>query len=203
MDTALLSSQDLQSAVRLPSGLQVTFRPLTPADSAALGRYFLGLSETTKAFYGPHPFNQETADRLCAELNPAQEIRFIALLPDGSVIGYFILQLNIPEGEQQRYQTHGIALDPQRGCLVAPSVADAYQNQGIGSPMMQHVQQAARRLGKQHMLLMGGVYAHNERARHFYQKNGFQFVGTFTSPGPAQHTSHDMYLTLIPQPLLP
>ena len=203
MEASFLSPQDIQADpgcvtahLTLPSGLQVTFRPLTPSDSAALGRYFVGLSEKTTSLYGPHPFNQETADRLCAEINYAEIIRFVAALTDGSLIAYFILQLNVPEGEQQRYQARGVILDPQAGCLVAPSVADSYQSQGIGSPLMLHVQQVARRLGKKHMLLMGGVYDHNARARHFYQKTGFQAIGTFTSPGPAQRTSHDMYVNL-------
>ena len=184
----------------LPDGTPITFRPITAQDAGILGDYFLGLSEWTKSMYGPHPFDQATADKFCAEINYADTIRFIAVLPEGAgegVIAYFILQMGVPEHELNRYKQAGVALNPQTDCLVAPSVADAYQSQGIGAIMMRYVFESARRLGREWMVLMGGVYTINERAVHFYQKMGFITVGSFDPPWPNGKLSYDMYKRIV------
>jgi GNAT superfamily N-acetyltransferase len=181
------------------SGLVLTFRPITPQDHLILGEYFLNLSETTRNLYGPHPFDQATANKLCAEINYADTIRLIATIPNATlekVIAYFFLQLGVPTAEIERYAQMNIALDPQADCLVAPSVADAYQNQGVGSPLMRHVFDVARKLGRKHIVLMGGVYVTNERAVHYYQKAGFRTVGTFIAPWASGRESYDMFLEL-------
>lgn len=182
-----------------PSGLCFGFRPITAADKAILGKYFLGLSEETKVLYGPHPFDQATADKLCAEINYADTIRFIATFPgegQEQVIAYFILMLGLTPGEMERYPKAGIAVDPALDCLIAPSVADAYQSQGLGTPCMQHMIGVARRLGRRYFLLMGGVYQHNQRAVHFYQKTGFKLVAPFMPDWPGARPSQDMYIVL-------
>lgn len=189
----------IATTLQAPSGLPFNFRPLTAPDHHILGEYFLGLSEQTKALYGPHPFDQATADKLCAEINYADTIRFIATLPaegQEQVIAYFILMLGLTPGEMERYPKAGIAVDPKLDCLIAPCVADAYQSQGLGSPCMRHMISVARRLGRRYFLLMGGVYAHNERAVHFYQKTGFQMVAPFTPTWAGGRLSYDMYVAL-------
>lgn len=176
-----------------------TFRPLAAVDAALLGQYFIHLSPQTVDLYGPHPFDQATADRLCAEIDLNRLIRWIAILTIAGreqVVGYLIQQIGIPADEMQRYAQVGYSLDPSAGCLVAPSVADAYQDQGLGSPMMAHVLAVAARMGLNYALLEGGVFAHNERAVHFYEKHGFQRVGTFTAPWAKGRPSFDMICTL-------
>jgi len=205
MDTPI-SIAEIQAAprciavpIQAASGLTMTFRPVEPQDSQILGQYFLGLSENTISLYGPHPFDQATADHLCATINYADTIRMIATIPAGmqeQVIAYFILQLSVFEGEIQRYAQAGISIDSQVDCLIAPSVADAFQSQGLGTPLMRHMFQVARRLGRKHMLLMGGVYEHNARAVHYYQKVGFKTVGTFVASWAKGRPSYDMYVDL-------
>jgi ribosomal protein S18 acetylase RimI-like enzyme len=46
------------------------------------------------------------------------------------------------------------------------------------------------------MLLMGGVYEHNARAVHYYQKVGFKTVGTFVASWAKGRPSYDMYVDL-------
>lgn len=186
--------------IKAVDGTQVVFRPITAADAAILGRYFCGLSQDTISRYGPHPFDQSTADKLCAEINYAETIRMIAVEGKGAsaqVIAYFIFQPNIPAGELERYAKAGISLDAVKGCLIAPSVADAYQNRGLGTPLMWHMFVVARRLGFAKMVLMGGVYLTNERAVHFYRKNGFRDIGvTFENPPDSGRISYDMHVDL-------
>ena len=183
--------------VELRSGEPAVLRPLTSHDARVLGTYFLSLSADTKRRYGPHPFDQITADKLCAENNYAHTIRMLATIGRGDaerIIAYFILVLGVGEDDVTRYTHLGIPLQSATDCTLAPSIADAYLNKGTGSIVMQHVLETARRLGKQRMVLMGGVQATNDRAKHFYEKHGFRWVGDFESP--PGFNNHDMILDL-------
>ncbi len=178
----------VSATLRLPSGGVFVFRPLEAKDAAILGRYFLGLSADTKRRYAPHPFDQATADALCAANNYHDTIRFIAVLPStgedrtDEVIAYFIFVPGVGESEIKRYGELNIPLDAASDCTLAPSVADAYQNAGLGSILMRHLYEVARRLGFRRMVLMGGVQAANERGVHYYKKHGFRYIGTFQNP---------------------
>ena len=166
----------------LPSGETVCLRPLTTRDGFILGEYFLGLSETTRALYAPHAFDQATADQICAAINSAEILRMLVTSErEGQerVIAYFILLFGVRDAERQRYQKLGITLDPSTDCLLAPSVADDYQNMGLGSVLMNHLQHVLRRCGRKRIVLWGGTLESNKRAIHFYRKSGFRKVGEF------------------------
>jgi GNAT superfamily N-acetyltransferase len=172
--------------IQLASGAPALLRPLTQADARILGQYFLGLSAATRRVYGPHAFDQETADRICAELDSGQALRLLATLGSGEaeqLIGYFILVFGVHEGDRKRYEGLGMALDAEGDCTLAPSVADAHQSAGLGSQMMEHLRHLARACGRRRMVLWGGVRQDNPRAVHFYRKFGFQPVGEFRAGG--------------------
>jgi len=181
---------------QLPSGVTATFRPLLSADSQRLGEYFLGLSPETRSRFGPHPLDRATANHLCASIHVAEALRMIAVIanPEEQIIAYCILLLSVTEHELARYARYGTILDARTDCTVAPSVADAYQNLGLGSPFLLHLIEVARRLGRQRMVLLGGVQATNQRAVHFYRKHHFQMAGSFEWP--AGVFNHDMLLKL-------
>jgi GNAT superfamily N-acetyltransferase len=181
---------------------EIALRPLVAKDAQIVGTYFCGLSEDTRRRYAPHKFDQETADAICANVDYADTIRMLATLPPPAgtpggqeqVIAYFILQLGVRDGDRDRYQRLGIALDSETDCVLAPSVADAFQDRGVGSLVMAHVIAVARRLGRKRLVLMGGVRGMNDRAIHFYKKHGFCTVGTFDWP--AGFLNYDMILDL-------
>jgi diamine N-acetyltransferase len=183
--------------LQLASHAQVMVRPLLRSDGAALGAYFLGLSEETRRRFGPHPLDEVTADDLCATINVAEALRLVAVVPDAApleIIAYFILLLGVTDDERARYVQSGIALHSETDCTVAPSVADHYQNSGLGSFCFQHLIELARRLGRQRMVLLGGTQASNHRAIHFYAKHGFRTIGSFEEP--AGVLNDDMLLEL-------
>lgn len=189
----------IATSISMPSGLQVTFRPLTADDAGILGQYFQSLSQDTRRRFAPHAFDQVTADHLCAAIDYADTLTMIATVQDGPeerVVAYFICVLGVAAVERARYAQAGITLDPDTDCTVAPSVADAYQDRGLGSSLMSHLIQVARELGRRRVVLMGGVQATNHRAVHYYQKHGFQEVNTFEGPPGAYN--HDMVLDLGP-----
>ncbi len=187
----------ISQLVQLPNGERAQLRPLTSADAAVLGAYFVSLSAETRRRYGPHPFDQVTADKLCAENDYNKVIRMLATVPQAGserVIAYFILVMGVDEDEIKRYAVLGIGLDSATDCTLAPSVADDYQDKGVGSIVMRHVIDSALRLGKTCMVLMGGTQGTNARGIHFYKKYGFRIVGDFQEP--AGFNNHDMILDL-------
>ena len=172
--------------IRLSSGQPALLRPLCRSDAPRLGQYFLGLSAATRRVYGPHAFDQETADQICATLDSGQALRLLATHGAGEaeeIIGYFILVFGVHEGDRKRYEGLGIGLDAQGDCTLAPSVADAYQSAGLGSQMLEHLRWIARSCGRQRMVLWGGVRQDNPRAVHFYRKFGFEEKGEFAAGG--------------------
>ncbi len=175
----------IAATLTMPDGTPVLFRPLGPGDAGMLGEYFLSLSDETKRRYGPHPFDQATADQLCANIDLGHTLRMIGVLDEGGrprIVAYIILLLGITEGDRAHYARNGIALDPDADCTLAPSLADAYQNRGWGTVMMRHLIDVARRLGRKRMVLMWGTQATNSRAIRFYEKLGFRYIATFEEP---------------------
>jgi diamine N-acetyltransferase len=175
-------SDPLIATGQLPSGEQIVIRPLRPDDAVRLGEYFAALSAPTRARYGPHPFDQATADAICAGLDPTTLLRLVATVPrEGGerIIAYMLLKLGVLEQDQRRYAERGVPLDPATDCTLAPSVADDYQNRGVGSVMMARLLRSARQMGRRRVVLWLGVQATNDRAVHFYTKCGFRKVGEF------------------------
>ena len=165
-------------------GRRFELRPLRPDDVELLTEYFLSLSDYTKMLYGPHPFDRETAEKLCREEDPTV-LRLVTLEQGTSRIGsYFILFLKLRPGDASRYTD----LAPEGVCSLAPSVRDELQNTGLGSLVMKELVEVARSLGMRRMILCGGVQARNARGYHFYSKWGFSKVREF----PTQIMNYDM-----------
>ena len=172
-------------------GQDVVLRLLAENDVAALADYFEGLSERTRSFYAPHPFDRSTAEAICRELSTPDgscPLRLVAVA-DGAIVGYFILIMGLNESDRKRRYTD---LDPETACTLAPSIADAWQNRGLGSNLMSYAGNCAHSMGRTIMVLSGGVQERNARAVHFYTKAGFRKVGEF-----ATSVTHDGETTSI------
>jgi len=187
--------ESVSATLSLPSGEGVRYRPLGASDGRILGDYFVGLSPKTVELFRPHDFDQATADRLCAEIDSSQLLRMVAIVEaDGQerVIGYFLLRFAVGDHDQKRFGPYGVSLEPGTDCTIAPSVADDYQDRGLGSQLFSHLIEIARRAGRKRIILQGGVRAINARAFHFYKKHGFRKVGEFEGNG----NNYDMILEL-------
>lgn len=183
--------------VALPDGTPVEIRPLHPDDVDRLTDYFLSLSAATRSCYGPHPFDRETAEWLCDGADPQQPSRFVALTGTGDprqIIGYMILTRDIDPSDLRRYAEHGPRLELASCACFAPSIADAYQDRGLGTQMARHVLGCAPALGLTQVILMGGVLHRNPRASHLYAKLGFRRVGSFRSTNRPDELNDDMIL---------
>ena len=105
--------QRASARIKQPGGGQMLLRPLRPDDAPMLGRYFLGLSRETVRVYGPHPFDQQTANRLCADLDSAHTLRMLGIVDDeagAKIIAYFIVHFGVYESDARRYQESGMPL---------------------------------------------------------------------------------------------
>lgn len=194
---ATAPSQPFAAQVALPTGEVLQLRLLQATDAPSLGRYFLGLSPATRHVYAPHPFDQPTADQLCASLDPASHLRFVAWSTAGEcprVVAYIIVNRSPGTGDAERYAARGLKLSPTTTCTLAPSVADDYQSRGVGTALMAPILEWLRHHGYRQMVLQGGVRAQNARAQRFYTKLGFRCVGDFQTAG--QVNNHDMILDL-------
>jgi ribosomal protein S18 acetylase RimI-like enzyme len=171
-------------------------RPLQADDVLRLTGYFEGLSEATRGFFAPHEFTGEVARALCEDLGGQNTLRIVAVTcgDEPRIVGYFILQLGLRPQEHARFGTHGMMLADETSCAVAPSVVDACQNVGLGSSMMRHVIDIARRTGRDRMILIGGVGKANARGVHFYEKFGFGKVG----PDDPTSEKDDLVLSIDP-----
>ena len=179
-------TERVSTQIILRSGEEVLLRPLRKDDAPILGAYFLGLSVATTRVYGPHQFDQQTADRLCAELDSADTLRMLGIVERGSqqrIIAYFIVHFGVYESDAKRYRDRNMLLSSTSDCELAPSVADGDQNTGVGSLVMEHLMPLLRRVGRKRFVLVGGVRAENLRAIHFYEKFGFEKVGAFKTRG--------------------
>jgi Uri superfamily endonuclease/ribosomal protein S18 acetylase RimI-like enzyme len=185
----------LVAHVPLRSGQRAAVRLLGERDAAALGSYFVGLSDRTKSRYGPHAFDLATAQAICASLDPHDMLCVIATVGAGAserIIAYMLVKLGVRESDGARYAALGIPLSPPESAALAPSVADAYQNQGLGGAMFASVAAMARSVGVRRLVLWDGVIADNLLAQGFYRKVGFAKVGEFQTGV----LSHDMIADL-------
>lgn len=191
---------DLRATLVLRSGVGATLRCLRDDDAELLGAYFATLSPRTRDFYGPHRFDQETADRLCRETRTDTEVvRLVVTVPDGDgalIIAYFIVGFRTQDADVKRYAARGTPLDDRTDAYLAPSVSDGHQNTGVGSAVMGHVVPWLRGLGRRRLVLLGGVQQRNERAIAFYRKWGFRIVGDFQT----RAACHDMIAPLSAAP---
>ena len=163
--------------IRPKRNLNCVLRPLQAADSEALADYFCGLTEQTRARFGPHPLTREFAQQLCARQNDTAT-RYV-VENKGKIIGYFILEYAMSEHEAARYHSLGIDLQSDLDPLFAPSIADAFQSKGIASAVMPLLIEEAMRKGARSLVLMGGTQEGNLTARNFYAKFGFKPHGGF------------------------
>ncbi|MEE1674974.1 GNAT family N-acetyltransferase [Agarivorans aestuarii] len=167
-----------QFPIKAKDGRDFLLRPLNQQDASALGAFFVALSDASRSRFGPHPLTNEYAQHLCEALASDSAQRWI-ICDDSLVVGYFIFEQQILEPEYQRYYVQGVSLKAGLDVILAPCIADDYQNAGLAMAAMQALMTEFKRQGARSLVLMGGTQQSNHRARHFYQRCGFEEYGGF------------------------
>ena len=160
-------------------GIELNLRLVEKSDTDGLYKYYRELSPLSQSRFGPHSFDKTWLELMGENPDP-NLYRFIASpLGDNNILACFLVLKGFVKADVPRFKHWGFTLDPENNYTLAPSVADYFHDQGIGSSILQciflalEVQQAKR------IFLWGGVQPENSRAIHFYEKHGFERIGEF------------------------
>ena len=165
--------------VQVRDGRTAAIRLLKKSDKDPLYHYFQNLSPESRSRFGPHPFDQQTINRICEETDTSIH-RYIAADESTSVIvAYMLIQQGMIEADQQRYAQRNQFFNYDTTVTYAPSVADAWQSSGLGTAMIDMIENELKNRGISHIVLWGGVQATNLKAVNFYKKKGYQYITSF------------------------
>lgn len=138
-------------------GTPLTFARIAATDRAALQRFYAGLSAATRAVFLPHAYDDATLAR-AVERDRRGHDRTYVLRSGGKIVGYFFLW----EFDQP-------------APLLGLGLADAWQGQGLGAPMLRRLIDDARAAGSDAVELT--TVLTNERAARLYARAGFEPAG--------------------------
>lgn len=154
-------------------------RDLDQNDDKKLYYFLRSLSKKTisKSFVNCDLKN--TAKSFCNDIGKYDKHRYVLLNNQDSIVALFEFSLDLPDGDIKRYQKYNDIPDINKICRWGLTIADDYQNIGIGTFTFPLMKEITKKLNKEYIILYGGVYLNNERAIHFYKKLGFIELGTF------------------------
>ena len=164
-------------------GTVFTVRALLDDDADALTAFLAGLSGTSRRYWHRDADPAVQAAGWIEAIGRYDTLRLVAHLPGRAdlLAGVVDLSFSVPDfAELSRYAGYGIALDEARTVRWGPCVADAWQGRGLAAALLPPAWDAARLLGRDRVVLFGGVQAGNHRARRFYLRHGFTEAGAFT-----------------------
>jgi len=180
----------------------IVARQLRPDDESELAGFFDGLSPTTARFADVAADGAVRAAEHVDSIGRHDKVRMVLTRargpeargaeaggpeaggaePVGPVLGLLELSLDLTPDDVDRFRGHGVELGGLDG-RFGLCLADAVQGCGLAAGAMPGMLALTRRLGRSRLILWGGVYADNARARRFYRRVGFVDVGGFERDG--------------------
>ena len=144
----------------------MSIRSLGPSDVHELARFLRPSMPMKRPLlsFTPHPFNSETAQRIC-DRDGINSDRYFAAFDGTMVVGYAMLR-----GWDEGYDM------PSFGVCVRPDA----RGRGIGRRLLADALGRARAAGACRVMLK--VFGENSVARNLYESMGFVFDGP-ASPG--------------------
>lgn len=144
-------------------GTVLEIRRLTAAAVPALQRFDAALSPATRAWFLPHAYDESTLAGYLARQAAGRDRIFVLGL-GSEVVGYFFLwEFDQPVP------------------LVGLGLADAWQGQGLGEPLLRFLIREAETAGRDGLELT--TVTGNSRALHLYRKVGFELAGEVDNVG--------------------
>jgi ribosomal-protein-alanine N-acetyltransferase len=139
--------------------VEIAIRSLVASDAEVLLAFFESISsdEQTVQLFHPHPFDAETARRICGRVAIEQD-EYLAAFEGERVVGYAMLR-----GWDEGYEV------PSFGVCVIPGARRA----GVGRALLHEALLRAHAHGARSVMLK--VYGENTSARALYESIGFLF----------------------------
>jgi len=197
LDKVARNPEAFATPFALATGETLLLRPLLPDDVQKLAHFLAALSPESRRLSTFPGYDRATAQELCDAIARYDKLRLALVetsVPEEPLVGLLEFSFDLTAGDLNRYTNYGYLLNPATDCRFGPTLADGWQNRGVGSLLLPAIFALARRFGRSRVILWGGVLADNRRAIHFYTKNGFHHVGRFVN-GEGQECC-DMILTL-------
>jgi GNAT superfamily N-acetyltransferase len=119
--------------------MKIDIRLVTGHNFPQLQVYHGDLSAETKQRFAPHGFGQEALSEFYSNtINQG----FIATCND-EVIAYAVLRLSFLPYDAERFLSYGFKMNDRVDATYAPSVAEAWQGQGVAAQMLTFIRNVA------------------------------------------------------------
>lgn len=135
-------------------GVILVARRLVPEDENALKRFNADLSEPSRRWFLPHPYDDATVAKALQRSLDGQDL-LLGLFHGDRMVGYFFLW----------YATRRVP-------LLGIGLVDDFQGRGLARPMMTLLIEEATKLGCEAIELT--TMMDNDRAYALYEKMGFE-----------------------------
>ena len=122
---------------------------------------------------------KERSESFCNDIGLYDKHRYVLFNQEKDIIALFEFSLDFPPSDIVRYNNYENIPNIKSICRWGLTIADKYQNKGIGTITFPLMKKIAKELNKSYIILYGGVYESNKRAIHYYKKVGFIELGYF------------------------
>jgi diamine N-acetyltransferase len=167
--------------IRTKNGHWLQLRALQASDHTRLSHYLQGLSPASKSRFGPHAFDEAS---VAQHYQDPYHASYVAIeLESEQIVAYAALVWGYLKSDAHRLANYGVQADRDTDVTYAPSVADEWQNLGLGSLLFQFIRAEMKNKAKKRLILWGGVQNTNALALAYYRKLGFRYLGSFEYQG--------------------
>jgi acetyltransferase len=155
---------ELETTWQLPDGTDVTVRPIRPEDAETEQDFVQNLSPESKYFRF-----MQSMDKL----TPLMLARFTQIDYDREMALVAVINEHTPEARILGVARY-VSNPDQQSCEFALTVADAWQQKGLGRQLMQRLMTVARDRGIE--IMQGDVLSHNSKMLRLCERLGFRTV---------------------------
>lgn len=177
LDSVFEDPSQATYGVVLKSGRELRVRPIVQEDTKDLGSFLHDLSPATREFSTFDSYDESMAKELCDAINKYDKLRLVVKTSQ-EIVGLLEFSFGLPGADLKRYQQAGYKLREEKDCRFGITLADKYQDLGLGGKLMPIIKDVAKKFGKERIILWGGVFESNKRATHYYKKHGFSKVAS-------------------------
>ena len=152
---------ELEIVFTAKNGKKVDFRPNQSGDTEMLWKMFSRLSEKSLSNLAP-PFTRKRIESWTSNINYDEVLTIVAVIKEKieqRIVGSASLKFNPQETSKHKAE-------------FSITVHDDYQNMGLGTAMLKHMLNIARKKKLRKVWLL--VSTDNDRAIHVYKKAGFE-----------------------------